>query len=755
MQRVHLFMQMATVLLTAGALSTAVVAQTTSVPDKISTAAYPIAGFGGVEIKLGLTVTLQDGIGDCLEVRGANSQSGAMAGINTCNGMPSESFTMNLNGTLTNFTGNCLDASNISALVFDTCNGKPAQQWQQKGTWLVGAGGNCARSQTGFLLNRIVMLACDGSATGNWQIINTPTVLEGAGTKCLDIPNGSTSAGAPLQLYECNHSPESQIFTFTAADEIRNLSGECLDVPAGDATSGQVQMWPCNGGTNQKWHRQGRQIVSSLSDGKSLFGLCVSTVASFDRGSAALESAKDHTAVGLAPCDGTTAQQWIEPDLFHYGPATLLVVTSDAFAPTFAPFISHKLAIGVLTKLLTMSQVAAAYPAPFTQVSGFKGNDDALSLKYAIEDHYRNFGTKYVLLGGDNSQVPMRFRGGLNGDNVTHYFAYSDLYYANLYSGHSPGSGFHSGFDNWDANGNGYYDEMKWSDPLPNPDNVDGFPDVAIGRIPAYSDAVLEATLNKIIAYENLNPVYGGSGFPPVGRFGWIADTCYGGSDSDISQISRKANQQDLFIFPFAEEIGDNNGACLPFSSPGLWIKDNANWGLLENAIQNNNYEFLTYVGHGGATVWGYNGGWNWSQTSALTNKYQPVVFAAACQTSQIAEDFGSHPDGVFPPIYDPNASNASAVSISSLFLFNQSGGAVGYIGENLVMQDDAGTGFMGYLFSEQANGYARLGDMYRMAQQDYFNANFYNSTYDPHFSAPRLYLGTMVLLGDPSMRTP
>lgn len=78
-----------------------------------------------------------------------------------------------------------------------------------------------------------------------------------------------------------------------------------------------------------------------------------------------------------------------------------------------------------------MSQVTAQYPALVVQGGSFPNltftNDDALSLKYAIEDYYRNFGTKYVLLGGDSSQVPMRYRAGLDGNNVTHYFHFSDL----------------------------------------------------------------------------------------------------------------------------------------------------------------------------------------------------------------------------------------------------------------------------------------------------------------------------------------
>jgi hypothetical protein len=77
-------------------------------------------------------------------------------------------------------------------------------------------------------------------------------------------------------------------------------------------------------------------------------------------------------------------------------------------------------------------------------------------------------------------------------------------------------------------------------------------------------------------------------------------------------------------------------------------------------------------------------------------------------------------------------------------------GGAVAYIGENLVMPDY--TDFAGYFFGEHANGFVRLGDVWRMAQQDYFNNKFYNPG-DNEFGPPRTYLGIVNLLGDPSMR--
>jgi Peptidase family C25/Ricin-type beta-trefoil lectin domain len=684
----------------------------------------------------GLTVTLQGLGGNCLDVLNRNANPGAQVDNFTCNGTPAQVFALNYNGTITNFAGMCLDVLNGNAtngqLDFFNCNGTPAQQWQQRGAQITGLSGFCLDVQygNGAPGTTVDLAQCNGTPAQDWYVINVPTRLQAAGTKCLDIIDSNTTPGAKLQIFECNGGPNAQIFTFTAANEIRNAAGECLDVMYGNAAGGQVQMWGCNGTGSQKWLRQGRTLRSSLSDGKSLFGNCLGAVNGYGPGSTAVESGLDHTPVGLVPCNANESQQWIAPELYVFGPATLLIVTSEALAPTFADFSVHKRLMGVPNKVLTMSQVRAAYPAP----------DAALSLKYAIDDYYRNFGTQYVLLGGDASHVPVRFRQVLDGGGATQTFVVSDLYYENLYTGHWPGAGFHGGFDNWDSNGNGLYDEQSWDSPLLNGDNVDGFPDVAVGRIPANNAASLSAALKKIVNYENL------SSFPPANQFGWAADACFSGAYGYVQSLSKNVGG-----LSYAEEINPSQGCPAPASG---FSADTSNWNMLQTAVQNGDFEWLTYIGHGGPGAWGYNGSWNSSQVSQLTNQYQPVVFSVACQTAQWENWILLAPLSYRPPVYDPNGGASSSTNIGTEWIVQPKGGAVAYIGENIVMEDDAGTAFVGYMFGQHANGFARLGDMWRMAQQQYFDANFYNPGYDNHFSAPRIYLGVVNLLGDPSMRT-
>lgn len=178
----------------------------------------------------------------------------------------------------------------------------------------------------------------------------------------------------------------------------------------------------------------------------------------------------------------------------------------------------------------------------------FRGVDDPESIKKAIYYAHANLSTKYVMLVGDAHWFPVRFMfyhnlgnqypGTGSGPNNPaafvpckpaggDYFA-SDLYYANLYhhNGHYP-TLTNGPFDNWDANGNGLYNEATWIVPTAltttNPDNVDGYPDIAVGRVPAHSAADVAAYVNKIISYENDPTRY----LARLRHFTFVADQAY------------------------------------------------------------------------------------------------------------------------------------------------------------------------------------------------------------------------------------
>ena len=149
----------------------------------------------------------------------------------------------------------------------------------------------------------------------------------------------------------------------------------------------------------------------------------------------------------------------------------------------------------------------------------FPGKDDQESIKHAVLFAYENLSTKYLMLGGDAHMFPVRYRFvhdisknyDKNPANIPNAhvptdgdYVPSDNYYVNLYHhGGTYPSMTKGPFDDWDANGNGLYNEGTWVDmnslTKTNPDNVDGYPDLAVGRVPAHTvaDRLFDVNLDR------------------------------------------------------------------------------------------------------------------------------------------------------------------------------------------------------------------------------------------------------------------
>ncbi|MGC9337742.1 MAG: C25 family cysteine peptidase [Candidatus Cloacimonadia bacterium] len=106
----------------------------------------------------------------------------------------------------------------------------------------------------------------------------------------------------------------------------------------------------------------------------------------------------------------------------------------------------------------------------------------------SIIDAYQNWGTLWLLLGGDINQVPYRTafamisEAGLspNEDEIP-----CDLYFSDLDG-------------DWNANGNSVYGEIE--------DEIDMYPDVFVGRASVENTDEATAFVNKIITYEKTPP---------------------------------------------------------------------------------------------------------------------------------------------------------------------------------------------------------------------------------------------------------
>jgi Peptidase family C25 len=489
----------------------------------------------------------------------------------------------------------------------------------------------------------------------------------------------------------------------------------------------------------------------------------------------------------------------------------LLVIAPQAFMADVQPLIDHKNKTG-------MTAISASIESI---VSYFPGVDAPEQIKQAICYATSNLGTMYVLLVGDATKFPVRFW-FLHGSYTPTYpdgtvipcqpygvFVQSDLYYANLW--HHTGSYPNltsTDFSNWDDNGNGLYNEswMDNSQTFPevpsgtlntayNPDDVDGYPDVCVGRIPAGNNTDLKKYVNKVIAYET-RPA------PPILTFTFVVDLKYGdfGTTSNLGAIVSGGNVNVDYL------MIENDGN--PTQSPFLNVTPK------QLATQAGVSNWVSYIGHGSVTSWGQGGGFTSDDVALTINSTGlPIVFSTGCATALFMPNvpwngysgevtstdnkgvtrgpfevnpkatpgapgivitdtatgrkWGFNTPGSDPlPVSTPKPAplNVSVSCCANQWLFDSApGGAIAYIGDHCVSNDSYPAEIETHLLSTYvglpSDSVVVLGDSYLFAQRQYWagshSGDATTSGLNDYHGIPRLYLGWMVLFGDPSLRLP
>ncbi len=164
-----------------------------------------------------------------------------------------------------------------------------------------------------------------------------------------------------------------------------------------------------------------------------------------------------------------------------------VIVTLQSLYPTVAAsgFISWKESLGhqVVTVVITDAVIAGA-----------SGGDLAEQIRNFLRDNYLGWGTEYVLLVGNYSDVPMRYCYPDPGNHL------NEAGNPNAYSGEVPTDHYFADLSlldslSWDLDGDGFYGE--WGE-----DNPDILADVYVGRIPTSDPARITYTLNKLVGFE-------------------------------------------------------------------------------------------------------------------------------------------------------------------------------------------------------------------------------------------------------------
>lgn len=124
-----------------------------------------------------------------------------------------------------------------------------SNRWRSRGTRLSVPGALVialiAGSATLLLPAEVAVAATVGSPT---------TIIGGQSSRCVDVPNGSTTNGTQVQLWDCISSSTAQRWTYTAGNQLQVYGNKCFDANGAATANGtKLILWACNGQQNQRW----------------------------------------------------------------------------------------------------------------------------------------------------------------------------------------------------------------------------------------------------------------------------------------------------------------------------------------------------------------------------------------------------------------------------------------------------------------------------------------------------------------------
>jgi len=307
-----------------------------------------------------------------------------------------------------------------------------------------------------------------------------------------------------------------------------------------------------------------------------------------------------------------------------------VIITNNALKSSFEPLIKWKKKKGLYSKIITVEEIE----------SNYTGNSSQLKLKNCLYDLYSNNSLKYVLLGGDDTVVPVQGCYGFVTKNYVDTNIPTDLYYAC----------FGGNFE-WNQNGNGIYGEIE--------DNIDLAQSIYITRVPIRQAEEVKAFVDKLLEYEQ-NPKYNNN-ILMCGNKLWEKIPSSSQSDAE----AKGDNLYDNFISPYW------NGVRYKFYDTYTDFPEGADYNLIsENLKQqlSKGYSFMDMATHGSQTFWSLESGDSYrsSHGNLQTNASATIITTMACLTNA----FDSSTSG---GRQDP--------CLSESLIRNPSSGVVAYLG--------------------------------------------------------------------------
>lgn len=180
----------------------------------------------------------------------------------------------------------------------------------QQGSIILGTGGDNSNGAQGEFFEGVMTAGYPSDAAdnavqanivaagyGNGGIGSGGGVLRGLGSnRCLDVTGAGTANGTLLQIWDCNGQTNQQ-WTALSNGELQVYGNKCLDVSNHATAAGtRVEIWDCNGGGNQQWTLNADGTIVGRES-----GLCLDVTGA---------GTANGTAVEIWTCNGGSNQRW-------------------------------------------------------------------------------------------------------------------------------------------------------------------------------------------------------------------------------------------------------------------------------------------------------------------------------------------------------------------------------------------------------------------------------------------------------------
>ena len=146
--------------------------------------------------------------------------------------------------------------------------------------------------------SKVIVVPFNGAGLDSWIPAQQQSgmIVGGQSGRCVDVPGATTTNGTQVQLWDCNGGT-NQHWTATSGKQLQVYGNKCLDASGQGTTNGtQVIIWDCNGQTNQQWSVNTNGTITGVQS-----GLCLDATGA---------GTANGTKLILWSCNGGANQQW-------------------------------------------------------------------------------------------------------------------------------------------------------------------------------------------------------------------------------------------------------------------------------------------------------------------------------------------------------------------------------------------------------------------------------------------------------------